>query len=304
MAVKSKEPNVEVEWPPYGGTPKQVGPKDNWWTVQKDAGRGNVWDVIYFNFRSADSAEINWYMENYLGCNILSANKQSYKFGTRVNKKEVSPVTVYLPPPGWTPPYEAKLPPPPARPKMSDADGRLAEFVHSVLYNNALGWVDFHIGPLSVNYTDYRRIADMIRYGVIAVYSLPNSAETAEYDPESNALYVMNDRTLEDEAMIVHEATHAICDMKRLNNILTADDECAGYFAATIYVQKKMNSDRRVLHGGYDVYQVAFELYQKWIAGERLTYEFFNPLRQVIGTKSKYKGKIGSAAGYDGIFHG
>ncbi len=148
------------ELAPYGGAAKRVGPPDNWWTLQQAASRGNVWDVIYYNFQTTDSAEINWYMENYLGCNALSANKKSYKFGTRVGKTQVDPVTVYLPPPGWTPPYNAKLPAPPTRPPMSAADGDTAAFVRSVLYSNTLGWVGFSIGPLTVNHLGYRWVAD------------------------------------------------------------------------------------------------------------------------------------------------
>ncbi len=65
-----------------------------------------------------------------------------------------------------------------------------------------------------------------------------------------------------------------------------------------------MNSEVRQLFGAWDVYQEAFKLYQKYIAGEPLTHQSFAALRQVIGTKEKYAGKTDHSAGYDGIFYG
>lgn len=301
MPVIKKIPMIQVDWPPYGGKPMDVGPSDNWWEVAKKCGRSNVWHPIYFNFQTTVAEEVNWYMEHHLGCNILAPDKKNYKFGRKTGKNTIEKVTIYEPPPGWEPPPTVKLPKPPERPPMSLADQGLAKYAASVLRRPALGWVNFNIGPHHLSYMDFQRVAQWIDYGVIAVYVQPNADDTAEYNPEENSLYVKKAYDIEDDAMIVHEAVHAIFDMKKAYNILTVDDEAAGYLAATIFAQKHTGRTARVLQG-YDIYLKAFELAQRYFNNEILTYESFAPLRRAITEHPKYKPTANRVAEYDGVF--
>lgn len=302
-AIVKYPKNPLAKWPPTGGIPHEVTPYDSWWKAAELCGRENVWDVIYFNFQTTDGAEVNYYMANLLGCTQLSKNKRDYSFG----RKDGLPITIYLPPPGWKMDPSVGVPPKPQRADMGLADRLLAQLVLSVLGNPAIAWMNFHIGPYHINATDFRRVADRIRAGTFAVYQLPGDSEAAHYDPDANALYIRFGWHLTEQAKIVHEAVHAIFDLKKACNIFTLDDEAAAYLAESIYAQVAVRpSDRRQLVGADGeteaIFLAAYQLAMMAINGVEVIDADFDALRAAVAAHSKYKAGARDVAGYDGVY--
>ncbi|WP_406698798.1 hypothetical protein V5E97_07915 [Singulisphaera sp. Ch08] len=295
--------NPLAKWPPTGGIPYPASAFASWWTAAEACSRDNVWDVIYFNFQTTDGAEVNYYMANLLGCNVLTKNKKDFKFA----RKDAMPITIYLPPPGWQMDPSVGVPPKPQRPPMGFGDVAAAQIVLSTLGSAPMGWINFHIGPYHINTLEFRKIADRIRSGTFAVYRLPGDAEKAEYDPEANALHIRFGWDIVDKANIVHEAVHAIFDLKKACNIFTLDDEAAAYLAESLYAQAYvLPSDRRQLVGRYEedqaIFMQSYLLARSVLEGAELGDADFDPLRNAIANHSEYKAGSRGVAAYDGVY--
>jgi hypothetical protein len=86
-------PALDGMWPPekHRG-PYHVGrdPSINWQLLAWSWGV-DVWDLIWFNFRTDDPRETNWYMHHYLGC-WRSNDGKNFSF------RDADPGIVYMPP--------------------------------------------------------------------------------------------------------------------------------------------------------------------------------------------------------------
>ena len=100
-------------WPPIDfKKKKRVTSANNWWTLQKEFDRGDVWDIIVYNFDTRDTGEVNWYLNNKLGCTLVTADRDNFRFGFGDPKdptKEVPgpagrAITLYIPHKKWTQP--------------------------------------------------------------------------------------------------------------------------------------------------------------------------------------------------------
>ena len=87
-------PALDGMWPPekHRG-PYRVGhdPSINWQLLAWSWGIEDVWDLIWFNFRTDDPRETNWYMHHYLGC-WRSNDGKNFSF------RDADPGIVYMPP--------------------------------------------------------------------------------------------------------------------------------------------------------------------------------------------------------------
>lgn len=291
------------KWPPSGGTPFEATPWDNWWTAADYCGRENVWDVIYFNFQTTDPAEVNWYLENLLGCTKMDKKKQNYGFG----RKDGAPIYIYLPDPGWKRDPGVVVPPKPVRPAMDLGDLAAAQLALSVLGSVPISRINFHIGGYHIKPLDFRKVADRIRSGTFAVYSLPASSAAAKYDPEANALHIRFGWHVTELAKIVHEAVHAVFDLKKAHNIFSVDDEAAAYLAESIFAQAYVAPTRhRQLVGGDartgDIFMEAYKLAMMALDGVEIVDADFEHLREKIATHPEYAGGARNVAGYDGVY--
>lgn len=85
---------------PPQGTAYQVKDKDSWQTVARDNGL-DEWHLVRFNYptlpsdNQAAAREVNWYLQEYVGCRLLTGDKKNYCFSATAN-----PGVIYLPPAG------------------------------------------------------------------------------------------------------------------------------------------------------------------------------------------------------------
>jgi hypothetical protein len=89
--------NLSPKIPP-NGKPYKVKDGDSW-TSLAQAKSMDVWALIRFNYPTLPSSigdaalEVNWYLQNYVGCKLLTKDNKNYCFSTAA-----SPGTIYFPP--------------------------------------------------------------------------------------------------------------------------------------------------------------------------------------------------------------
>jgi hypothetical protein len=90
-----KEPRPRrQDWPPPGSIPYQVTDldmKDGWKGVARKHGV-DVQHLIRHNFRTNDPDEVNWYLREYVGCNVTTDDLNNWMFSS-----SAKPGKIYLP---------------------------------------------------------------------------------------------------------------------------------------------------------------------------------------------------------------
>jgi len=93
----------ELKYVPDHGEAHAVATGESWWTLaelplvrQLHMSAG---DLCYFNFKTRNPREINWYLHHKVGCRLLTHDRKNYMFSSadRFNKDAASPGIVYLP---------------------------------------------------------------------------------------------------------------------------------------------------------------------------------------------------------------
>ena len=102
---------------PAGSFYYRVKDGENWGSVAKRDGWSNAWDFIKYNFPDVtDPREVNWFLKNYVGCNVKNDGKNysfsnSAKYGfvfTRQNLQPSIQKQVPVPEPPITPESDDK----------------------------------------------------------------------------------------------------------------------------------------------------------------------------------------------------
>src|ERR1700745_2657907 len=112
MSPNVKTPTtLRSPWPPADHLQKMqpVLGRDDWWTLQSLFKRCDPWDIIYYNFETYNSEEVNWYLREWIGCQDLSSDGKNYRFGAGA---EAHPMQIPIPTADWLPPG----------PKQADAE--------------------------------------------------------------------------------------------------------------------------------------------------------------------------------------
>jgi hypothetical protein len=224
MAARVKRPAVlRSPWPPTDAMQsQQVTLLDDWSSLQTLFSRGDIWDIIYYNFETYNPDEVNWYLYEWLGCRQLSGSGFNYRFGRESGNTE--PITVYIPEDDYLPPGR----------RQAEAQ----RFCVSVLHEPAAWRMSFKIGAFELREGDLLAVADAIDFGKITVIHRPSNGHMAYYNPGLNRIEVPFHQSsgFHDNALIVHEAMHAAMDIRRVP-LTMAQSEGLGYIAQALYLQ-------------------------------------------------------------------
>lgn len=202
--------------PPNGHKyPVQIG--DSWTTLAAGVGL-SAWDLIRFNYPRIPvdlrlaAKEVNWYLENYVRCTLLTPDHRNYRFG----------------PPGeiWLPNAAVALTP----------DQVATNLVLSILRGPAIPQMNFGVGFLMISSTYYEDIAKAIDTGkiIVKVNTDPRLSGLAFYYGGVKPARIEISPTISDMGLIVHECTHAIFDMLKLTTNV-GQSEGFGYIAQALY---------------------------------------------------------------------
>jgi hypothetical protein len=180
------------------------------------------------------------------------------------------------------------------------------QLVKNVLFSGEVDKIKhFTVGGFTLAPCYYKGLA-----GYISMFDSPqviynsNYDGTAEYFPKSNRLYIGFQSTLysENKGMIIHEATHAVCDMLGIQ-ILRGDSEVLAYVAQCQYMRANFGDYR--LEDSSD--PIMDEIFKKaWAIATTIQNDNtpsesdYADLRQEI-SKHPYYSRSAEPAAYDGI---
>lgn len=92
MMLKSPAKSLPPAYTPAGGRPYKVKDGDSWVTLARASGVDPLW-LIQYNFETRDPAEVNWYLQQRVGCVKKTPNGRNFMFSFGDK-----PGIVYLPP--------------------------------------------------------------------------------------------------------------------------------------------------------------------------------------------------------------
>ena len=98
---KPARKNMIKVWPPAKYMKEVEVDYGTFWSVARDHGRNNPWDVIIFNFGTEDHYEVNWYLHHAVGC-WRSYDDINFDF-EHCKLADGSKGKIYIPPPSWKP---------------------------------------------------------------------------------------------------------------------------------------------------------------------------------------------------------
>jgi hypothetical protein len=201
---------------PRGGTHHSLELGDSWASLATRVGV-SPWDLVRFNFPhlptdlQAASKEVNWYLEHYVFCTLLTSDNRNYRF---------------------SPPGKIWLPTPAAAAATPDQIAKA--LVLSVLRGPAIPQMTFGVGFLVISASDYESVAKAIESGKILVKSNPSLSNLAFYHGGANPPYIDLAPSVSDIGLIVHECTHAIFDIRKLTTNV-GQSEGFGYLSQALY---------------------------------------------------------------------
>jgi hypothetical protein len=210
-------------WPPMPFRDAyRVGDKPgaNWQTVAAGFGVSNVWDLIWFNFRTTDPREVNFYLHRYVGC-WQSKDAKNFSF------MGAEPGVIFIPPFGWKRP----TPDPLMTRFLSMLTGSVARFPY-ITYKNV------HISRSS-----FENVGLAVRTGKIGIgYDpdwLDHAGAGAMYLAYSNKFIIRDPfiDTITNRMKVVHEATHAALDMYPGHGLQILDNEFLAYLSGAVAVK-------------------------------------------------------------------
>jgi len=235
---------VGKSYVPAGGVQYPVKTGDSWATLAQPI-KMSPWDLIRYNYPGlpadvqAASREVNWYLQEYVGCTKVTSNGRNYEFSTGDAPGKI-----------WLPGGAIPLPPPAPTPSPDEVARKQ---VLAALRDPAVGRMSFGVGRVFIIAYDYERVAKAIESGIITVHvdsRLP--AHMAEYwsGRGPTALDKANSFAVppggSDVSLLIHEATHAIFDIQNRASY-TAESEGVAYVAQALFSRLKYGPSARYI---------------------------------------------------------
>jgi hypothetical protein len=97
MALESQPvPEVGPSIVPANSSRYTYSDGESFVTIAQKFGIDDPWDLIYFNFRTRDPREVNWYLKHYCGCNRQTADHYNYVFSS-TDRRRNQPGYIFIP---------------------------------------------------------------------------------------------------------------------------------------------------------------------------------------------------------------
>ena len=219
---------------PPGSKLYYVKDGDNWENVARRDGWANARDFVEYNFQTREPEEINWYLQNFVGCTV-SHDGKNYSFSSRdeVRMTDGTSQRGHI----FTRNDIEILPPVP----LDDNDVARQAVLQVLADSAALSQIQFSMFGFHVNQSWYGTIRKHIEKRWIRVRYNSGLGADGRYDWEPDILHLgfttaagVNERSL-----IIHELTHAIMDEKGANWLDRRQSEAIAFAAQCIYADFK-----------------------------------------------------------------
>lgn len=218
MALEKKPDKFRYPWPPVDSPWPALDVTGMSWKELETSLGVPAKRIILYNFNTVVPAEVNWYLREWLGCNVSRDGGKNWSFLNSEGRR----IRLYIPSENWL------------VPKTKDDDAKQA--VIAVLSSeNALNTC-FHYQNLHLRMGDLTVVAQWIAMDHITVRLKAVSGQYASYRSSINQLKVgsLQPGKLRWKATVIHEAIHASDDIlkRRINRL---DLELKAYIGAAIY---------------------------------------------------------------------
>lgn len=286
--LKSQPPKPVMFPPPAPDRQHKVVTGDNWWNLASRYGRTDPWDIIEYNFGSRNPYEVNWYMEEYLGCSVPASDGENFRFDSSDH-----PGIVYIPPGSWTP----------------SADLALRRVVTTALSDSVAARVYVHHAGRTISGTSLAAVANRVidgQMGVVVDSTLASGE--AEYDSGTNVLHLgfRSANSTTQKGLIVHEAVHAALDLKAVAGMTIAESESLAYVVQSYFVREhtpdpeaeRLSSDDPLKDR---VYELAWDMAATLSKGKQPASIEWLALDHAVRRHPKYRKTAGKIAAFDGI---
>jgi len=221
-------------WAPSGAHPYYVKDGDNWENVARRDGWADARDLVEFNFQTRDPEEVNWYLQNFVGCTVSHDGKNySFSSGDAVRMTDGTSQRGHI----FTKNDITSRPPVP----LDDHD-RARESVLNVLSETGpLGRIHFEMFGFHVNGPSYKLMKDYVQQRRIRVRYDSSLAADGRYDwePDTLNLGFTTAAAVERRGLIVHEVTHAMMDDCSASWLSRRKSEAIAFTAQCIYTSLK-----------------------------------------------------------------
>jgi hypothetical protein len=126
---------------------------------------------------------------------------------------------------------------------MSDEEDRLCDLLIGVLTSPSLGGIDFTLGSIHVEYSQFTKVLVSLTFGYIGVKigGVPDGARAAYSSPKNAFLFRDGfvGTEINDRAVMAHESVHAFRDIQGAKidgaSLTQTEDEAAAYVTGALF---------------------------------------------------------------------
>lgn len=297
-SIKPPSSLVLKTYIPSNGHKYKVRDNDSWVSLATKEGIG-AWDLIRYNYPGLPTdlqlaaREVNWYLQEYVGCTQTTPDKRNHIF------RGANPGEIWIP---------NKSTPAPLTP-----DQIARNIVLATLREPTVAGMHIGVGRLFIPASHFEWLAKAIEGGYIGVREDPNLRGSAVYFWDANRIdlppYGRNPG-IGDRALIIHECTHAILDLRKITTRVE-ETEGLAYVAQALYSNLKGMTHRHIVSADpHDIvswvsWQVIFDesmrLAEIVKRDHVVTENEAELLFLAIKNANFYRHRVGKPEAYDGV---
>ena len=284
---------------PTSGSKYKVQDGDSWTSLAAAKGL-SPWDLIQYNYpglpadRKQASNQVNWYLQEYVGCTAVTPSRKNYRFSSSASPGEI-----------WLP---LRAPAAPLTPNQIAKNVVLA-----TLREPLVSMMNFGVGRIFIPSSQYAWLAKAIDRDYITVQEDPALSGSAVYHYGANRIDVPpygGAPSLEARALIIHECTHAIFDLRKVTSPVE-ESEGIAYVAQALYSRLNGSTHRHVVSADpadvvswmawQSIFDEAAKLAEMVSRKFKVTEQEAGLLFWAIKNANFYRGRVGSSEMFDGV---
>lgn len=164
----------------------------------------------------------------------------------------------------------------------------------------------FSVGGTTIYPVFYKMLATQMLFfdSVIVEYHSTYQDRGAKYFTKTNKMIIGFQSIVpsEGKSLIVHEATHAVCDMLG-KPMSRADSESLGYIAQCLHYRTNFGNYPLSMDGMEDVFAAAWKIACAVYDGKTAPSSDYDDLRNKLNSNDTYKNCMNEISNYDGVWY-
>ena len=161
----------------------------------------------------------------------------------------------------------------------------------------------FSVGGNMIQPVHYQTLAiRMLFFDSVTVHYHSKYQDRAKYFPSEDKMFIgfQSIIPMEGKSLIIHEATHAVCDMMSMS-MTRADSESLGYIAQCLHYRTNFGNYPLSIEGMEEVFAAAWKIACAVHDGQTPPSADYDDLRNKLNENGSYKNCMNEMSAYDGI---